>query len=148
MALPQVHRLRDRRAFDLLYRQGKRARGEWLTVWVLPQPGRAEKPKPAIDPTPEEASQGDGAIARPIAPRPSQIGVSISKKVDKRSVVRNRQRRRIHAAMVQVRSHLQPGLWILVAMRPQPASASCQYAEILQELEGLLKKVGAIDEQC
>lgn len=141
MALPQPHRLRDRRAFDRLQRQGKRSRSQTLTLWILPRP--SESPSPAVIDHSRRGSSGSG-VASAQASLASQFGVAVSKKVSKRAVVRNRLRRRIHAALICLLPHLRPGLWVLIAVRPQPESAVCQYAEILQELEQLLAHAGAI----
>ena len=142
MALPQPHRLRDRRAFDRLQRQGQRSRSPTLTLWILPRPSDSPRPATTRDPA-RRGSPGGGAASAGTS-LASQFGVAVSKKVSKRAVVRNRLRRRIHAALISLLSHLRPGLWVLIAVRPQPESAVCQYAEILQELEQLLAQAGAI----
>jgi ribonuclease P protein component len=67
---------------------------------------------------------------------PTRIGVSISVKVDKRSVVRNRIRRQIQAAFRQLLPRIAKNLDVLVVVHP-PA-IQCSYLQFLQELEQVL----------
>lgn len=67
---------------------------------------------------------------------PTRIGISISLKVDKRSVVRNRIRRQIQAAFRHLMPRIAKNLDILVVVHP-PA-IQCSYLQFLQELEQLL----------
>ena len=67
---------------------------------------------------------------------PTRIGISISLKVDKRSVVRNRIRRQIQAAFRHLMPRIGKNLDILVVVHP-PA-IQCSYLQFLQELEQLL----------
>lgn len=122
MALPQAYRLRHRSDFDRVYRQGKRYRSKYLTLWVYWPPAIAS---PTDGPAP--------------SPTPPKIGVSISRKVDKRSVVRNRLRRWIHGGLCQLLPHLPPG-WLAV-VGVHPTALECNYPKLLQELEQLLAVV-------
>lgn len=108
MALPSTHRLRQRQAFDAIYKRGRRYTASLLLLRTLRRPQ-------------------DG---------PTQLGVVISTKVDKRAVRRNRLRRQIHAAFLSLRPRLEPGWLLLVTVRP--GQDPCDYPEILQELELLL----------
>ncbi|MGD1850426.1 MAG: ribonuclease P protein component [Cyanophyceae cyanobacterium] len=114
MALPKVHRLRDRHIFEKLRKQGLRRRSKTMTVWALKR-----NPSPT--------------------PIPTQFGVAISKKVHKRAVVRNRIRRRIHSAIVVLRDRLQPDWCIRISARD--ASLDCEYSQFLQELETILSEI-------
>lgn len=67
---------------------------------------------------------------------PSRIGVSISLKVDKRSVVRNRIRRQIQAAFRHLLPRMAKNLDVVVVVHP-PA-IQCGYLHFLQELEQVL----------
>jgi ribonuclease P protein component len=67
---------------------------------------------------------------------PTQIGISISQKVSKRAVVRNRIKRRLKAAFRQLLPALAPGWWLVVIVRPE--AIQCEYPEFLQELKQLL----------
>jgi ribonuclease P protein component len=125
MALPQAHRLRHRSDFDRVYRQGKRYRSKYLTLWVYWPP--------AI------ASPTDRPTHPPPHPSPPKIGVVISRKVDKRSVVRNRLRRWIHTGLCHLLPQLPPG-WLAV-IGVHPTALECNYQKLLQELEQLLAVV-------
>jgi ribonuclease P protein component len=67
---------------------------------------------------------------------PSRFGVSISQKVSKRAVVRNRIKRQLHAAIQHLRPRLSPGWLVVIVVRS--AALECVYEDFLQELEQLL----------
>lgn len=67
---------------------------------------------------------------------PCQIGISISLKVSKRAVVRNRIKRQIRAALRQLLPRITSGWKFVVIVRPQ--AVECDYFQFLQELEQLL----------
>lgn len=67
---------------------------------------------------------------------PTQIGVSVSTKVSKRAVVRNRIRRLIWAAFQQLIPKLDPGWQLVIVVHPQ--AVQCDYQQFLQELNQLL----------
>jgi ribonuclease P protein component len=67
------------------------------------------------------------------APR---IGISISQKVSKRAVVRNRIKRQIRAILRQFLPRLEANWWVVVIVKPQ--ALECDYTEFLRELEQLL----------
>lgn len=67
---------------------------------------------------------------------PAQIGISISLKVSKRAVVRNRIKRQIRAALRQLLPRLTAGWKLVIIVRPQ--AVECDYFQFLQELEQLL----------
>jgi ribonuclease P protein component len=69
-------------------------------------------------------------------PRATRVGVSVSTKVSKRSVVRNQIKRRIQAILYQHLAQFSMG-WDLVVVVHPPA-VECDYAGFLQELEQLL----------
>jgi ribonuclease P protein component len=64
------------------------------------------------------------------------MGISISQKVSKRAVVRNRIKRQIRAAWHQFLPWLSPGWDVVIVVKP--TADQCNYSEILQELEKLL----------
>jgi ribonuclease P protein component len=66
----------------------------------------------------------------------TRIGISISQKVSKRAVVRNRIKRQIRAAFRQFLPNLSPG-WMLVIV-VKPSATQCGYEQFLQELKQLL----------
>ncbi|MGQ9872205.1 ribonuclease P protein component [Leptodesmis sp.] len=117
MGLPKAHRLKCRQDFSQVYQQGKRFKTAHLTLRVLRR-----------SPSPSLASSSQ--------PLPTRIGFSISLKVDKRAVVRNRIRRRLQAIVRQLLPFM-GGSWdLLVIVHPQ--ATQCDYLQFLQELEQLL----------
>ena len=118
MALPKVNRLKNRHEFQTLFREGNRLKSSHLTLRAL----RLQKP-----------ATGAGAGA-------TRIGISISTKVSKHAVIRNRLKRQIRAAFRSLLPRIAPG-WSLVAIvQPQAVTSKCDYQQFLQELEQLLAK--------
>lgn len=117
MALAKVHRL-HRQDFDRIYRQGKRLSGDHFRAIVF---------RPSEEPE----------------PRPPRIAVVVSKKVSKRSVKRNRIRRQVQAVFQTFLPHLAQGWQILILV--QVSALGCDYAQILPELEKILRKAGVLD---
>ncbi|BAW96089.1 ribonuclease P protein component [[Synechococcus] sp. NIES-970] len=107
MGLPKVHRLKHWRDFKTIYSQGKRFRGNTLAIILLPQ-----------------------------ATAPTQVGISISRKVSKKAVVRNLIKRRIRHACRTLLPSLEPGWQIIIAVRY--GATECEYEHFLQELKRLL----------
>jgi ribonuclease P protein component len=121
VALPKAHRLRRRQDFQNVYQAGRRRSGQYLTVRVLRRQNHQQQPASTTQ-------------DRPLA---TQIGVSISQKVSKRAVIRNRIKRQIHGAFRQLLPRMAPGWRIVVVVRPV-LPLKCDYAEFLRELEQLL----------
>ena len=116
MALPNQYRLRSPRSFSKVYRQGRRANGRCLAAKALQNP--------APDGGSKESSSG------------VCFGVSISRKVHKRAVVRNRLRRQIHAALLTLLPRARGAWWVVINVRT--TATACEYYEFLRELESLL----------
>ncbi|MFB2898087.1 ribonuclease P protein component [Aerosakkonemataceae cyanobacterium BLCC-F50] len=137
MALPKAHRLKNRQDFSALFRKGMRCSTPHLTLRALRQSAKAESGKQSLSRLPNSAAavQGnDAAIA--LSSLPSLLGISISQKVSKRAVVRNRIKRQLKAAFRQLLPKVAPG-WLL-AIVVKPLATQCDYHQILQELEQLL----------
>jgi ribonuclease P protein component len=66
----------------------------------------------------------------------TRIGISISQKVSKRAVVRNRIKRQIRAAFRHLLPRLQSGWWLVIVVRS--GAQECDYDQFLQQLEQLL----------
>lgn len=77
------------------------------------------------------------------SPPETALGISISRKVSKRAVVRNRVKRQIRAALRALLPQIQPGWQVVIGVRP--AATECEYADFLRELDYLLTKLGVID---
>ncbi|WP_421658174.1 ribonuclease P protein component [Leptothermofonsia sp. ETS-13] len=128
MALPKANRLRQREDFNRVYQKGDRRRSRHLTLVALKQP--------VCDHPPFE---GASATQKPFGLNhlpPTRIGVSISQKVSKRAVVRNRIKRQIQAALYQLLPAFPSG-WSLVIV-VHPSAVQCDYIQFLRELEQLL----------
>ncbi|MGB5959380.1 MAG: ribonuclease P protein component [Coleofasciculaceae cyanobacterium] len=124
MTLPQPHRLKQRRDFQAVYHKGIRRTGRYLILRGLPEPSR----------DPKEANQEQPTINQ--SKLPTKIGISISQKVSKKAVVRNRIKRQIKAILRQLLPRIAPGWQLVVVVRP--GAKECEYAHFLRELEQLL----------
>ncbi|NDG75418.1 MAG: ribonuclease P protein component [Synechococcaceae bacterium WB8_1B_136] len=126
MVLPREHRLRGRFVFDRLYQKGRRLHGSWMVLRSLAAEPQLLKPDPR---------DSDSLSCR--------LGVVVSTKVSKRSVVRNRLRRLLHrqlvAAAVEHPARAR-GTWLLISLKPGSAEASDQV--LLEECSQLLEKAG------
>lgn len=118
--LPQEHRLKHWRDFKAVYQKGIRRYGRHLTVRGLQLP---------------RVCSDNSQVNPPDLP-PTRIGISVSQKVSKKAVVRNRLKRQIRAALRQLLPRLTPGWHVIVGVRPN--ALECEYAQFLQELEQLL----------
>jgi ribonuclease P protein component len=125
VALPKAHRLRKREDFNAVYQLGSRRSTAHLTLRALHRPYPSTDAKPFSLGEPTEKSYP-----------PTCFGISISQKVSKRAVVRNRIKRRIRAALHQLLPRVMPGWKVVVVVRPQ--AIQCDYESFLQELEQLL----------
>ena len=124
--LPQEHRLKHWRDFKAVYQKGIRRYGRHLTVRGLLMPSLSH----------EHGLRSDPSSVNPPTPSPTRIGISVSQKVSKKAVVRNRLKRQIRAALRQLLPQLKPGWYVIVGVRP--SAVECEYAQFLQELEQLL----------
>ncbi len=122
MALPRANRLKHRKDFTAVYERGRRRNTANFTLRAL------RRPKPiGPSPLPDPSSQ---PVACP------QIGISISRKVSKRAVVRNRLKRQIRAVFRQLLPRIGGQWWIVIGVKT--TAVGCDYGQILQELEQLL----------
>jgi ribonuclease P protein component len=114
VALPKQYRLTRTGEFSKVYQHGKQASTRHLVVKVLEMPEQ-------------------------LPPSCSRFGITISQKVSKRAVARNRLKRQIRAVIQSLLPRLKSGLWIVVVLR-SPA-VECDYGQFLQELEQLFVKL-------
>ena len=121
MGLPKPHRLRSRKDYRAVYAQGIRRYSPHLILIAL-----ANHNSPETNFT-----------------NSSCFGISISKKVSKKAVVRNRIKRQLKGV---IRTHLQriePGWKIVIVVRPK--AIECKYEHFLRELEELFKQTKIIN---
>lgn len=136
MALPKQHRLRKRQDFSAVYQAGLRRSSAHLILRAL-RIKSSKLPK-------EQPEPGQLENKQPVAlSQPTRIGISISQKVSKRAVVRNRIKRQIRAAAHQLLP-LMAGNWQIVIV-VKPNAAQCGYEQILQELKQLFINAEVMD---
>ncbi len=124
MGLPRINRLKRRQDFSLVYQKGRRRKSRHLSLVIL-----------------RSQSAGNGKLPVEVAPQPmplfpTRIGISISQKVSKRAVVRNRIKRQIRAAIRSLLPNFSYGWNLVVVVQPQ--AVQCDYFQFLRELEQLL----------
>lgn len=86
--------------------------------------------------------QGRKAMGRSVddpAVAVSSFGISISRKVSKRAVVRNRIKRQIKAIIRQHLPNISPGWQVVIVVRP--AAVECKFDDFLRELEKIFRKL-------
>ncbi len=130
MALPSAHRLKSRHDFQAVFREGVRRHGSYMTL-------RALRPSTSMLPSQKAAVKTDNT-EESIEHPPTQIGISISTKVSKRAVVRNRIKRKIAAALHKLLPRLSPGWRLVFVVKPSATQQECVTQQFLQELEQLL----------
>ena len=116
--LPKVSRLRRSQDFARVYQRGRRL---------------------------SSVSLGFRAYRRPrtlAATTPTRIGISISQKVSKRAVVRNRIKRQLRAACRQLFPQLRSGWDVVIVVRA--AALQCDYPQFLQQLKQLFTDAGIL----
>ena len=121
MGLPQAHRLRNRRDYRTVYEQGFRRYSPHLTLIAL---GPSEQ------------------LSNLAAPK-TKFGISISKKVSKKAVIRNRLKRQIKNVIRTKLLSISPGWKIVIVVKPK--AIECKYEHFLRELEELLKQAKIIN---
>ncbi|WP_448599434.1 ribonuclease P protein component [Thermoleptolyngbya sp.] len=152
MALPKVHRLKRRQEFSKVYQAGVRRSTRNFTLRALRHfpvrqgkssaPDRDDSDKSATDKSATNKSATKNA-AEQSGRSPTRIGITVSTKVSKRAVVRNRIKRRIRAALRELLPGFPTGWMIIIIV--QPVAVKCNYKEILQELKQLLIEAEVFD---
>jgi ribonuclease P protein component len=126
MVLPREHRLRGRFVFDRLYQKGQRQHGALMVLRWMPAQPQLLKPD-----------------RRDSNPNSCRLGVVVSSKVSKRSVVRNQLRRLLHGHLtsaVRALPDQASGWWLLISLKPGSAEATAE--ALLGECSQLLAKAG------
>ncbi len=136
MALPKSNRLRSRHDFKAVFREGVRFHGSYMTLRAL-RP--CSKKSPSSDTSPINQPEQTLQIT------PARIGISISTKVSKKAVVRNRLKRQIAGVLSGLLPKLASEWRLVVVVKPTAAQQECESKDFLQELEQLLVKAEVID---
>lgn len=74
---------------------------------------------------------------------PSRFGITVSQKVSKRAVVRNRLKRRVSAAIQALLPRLKNDLDVVIVLRS--AAIQCDYEQLLQQLKQLLLELEVLN---
>lgn len=156
--LRSPYRLRHRKAFDLIYKRGRRRSGALVTVgWVDYRPHLGVSAG-AVDRQPPLQSQvtltrasstrkgSDWPQSNPGIPTQiavPQIAVVVSRKISRKAVERNRIKRRIRAAVAILLPRIRPHHWIAIYARR--GALGCGWDQLVNELSALLGKGGLLD---
>jgi ribonuclease P protein component len=73
----------------------------------------------------------------------TKFGISVSQKVSKKAVIRNRLKRQIRAALRSLFPQIMPGWLVVISL--STAASGCNYYDFLRELEQLLAQAEVID---
>ncbi len=119
MGLPKGHRLKHWQDFKSVYKKGLRFHGRSLVLLALQE-------------TPAPTQIGT-----------TQIGISISRKVSKKAVVRNRIKRRLRHCCLRFLPDIKPGWKMIIVVRH--GAIACEYEDFLRELEKLLIQAEVLD---
>jgi ribonuclease P protein component len=119
VGLSKAHRLRDYKDYRAVYEGGIRRYSPHLTLIAL---------------------SGEKNL---VSTHPTTFGISISKKVSKKAVVRNRIKRQIKGVIRSNFKAIAPGWKIVIVVKPK--AIECKYEHFLRELEELFKKAKIIN---
>lgn len=131
--LPKQNRLKHHRDFSLVYQKGIRRQSKHFRLRAL----KYADAQPSICLEDSKATQGKPRYS------PTRIGLSVSQKVDKRAVVRNRIKRRIRGVLRDLLPQLEPGWMVVIGVRKR--SPECNSEQILRELKQLLAEAEVLD---
>lgn len=120
MGLPKANRLRKRQDFNRVYQKGRRCSTRCFALSALQSV--PDKQHQVAD-----TSQLDS---------PTRVGISVSQKVSKHAVVRNRLKRQVRAIVSLWLPHMSAGWDLVLVVRP--SAKECEYVNFLQELKQLL----------
>ena len=113
-------RIRKRKVFQTLFKEGRFFKGKFLRLWVCEDPEAKKNPKAK-----------------------AQMGVIVSKKTDLRAVKRNLWKRRIRESFRKNQAKIKNNTAILIQAAKGPAGMP-SYIEIQTELLELLEKSGSL----
>ena len=136
MALPERYRLRSPGSFSQVYKRGRKANGRYLVA-------RALRPYDKLAQAAGNTSLERGPERGDLALSGSRFGISISRKVSKRAVVRNRIKRRIRAGLLALMPKIHRGYWVVITVRS--VAITCEYDDFLRELKKVLTTLEVLD---
>lgn len=121
VGLPQANRLKHRSCFQKVYQNGVRYSSSHLVLRAIAE---------SISPNQIHLSS-------------TRIGISISQKVSKKAVIRNRIKRQIRGAILELLPYISLGWKVVIVVRP--TAVECKYEHFLRELKQLLVKAEIIN---
>ncbi|MCT7984649.1 ribonuclease P protein component [Laspinema sp. A4] len=134
--LPASNRLKRPKEFSAVYRTGISRKTSHLTL-------RAKRRKGVL-PVGKQLDLGAENLPEALtANQPTRVGISISLKVSKKAVIRNRIKRQIRAGLREFLPRISQG-WDLVFI-VRPSAVECNYRQLLQELEQLLAQAEVLN---
>jgi ribonuclease P protein component len=138
---PRRAHLRAASEFQAVFSEGRRLSGAVLRLHVRLSPSAVA---PDADAVPGDASAPDAPTPTPtpVPPAPiARLGITVSKRVDKRAVGRNRVRRQIRETFRLARATLPPGDYVVLA---KPEAAKADNAALRRELGSLLLRAATL----
>ncbi|MGK7942970.1 MAG: ribonuclease P protein component [Microcystaceae cyanobacterium] len=114
MGLPKANRLKNHRNFHQVYQQGKAYKSSHLVLRAL--------------------YGGLGSFDS--SQLPTRFGITISRKVSKKAVIRNRLKRQIRSGIRTLLPQVLPGWRVIIIVRR--CAIECKYEHFLRELKKLL----------
>ena len=145
MALPRKNRLKSRKDFQAVFRAGIRSHGYYMTLRALKTVSISSRKTVTGESREVDKQQKSVSLTESQTSKPSCIGISISTKVSKRAVVRNRIKRQLSAAFYQLLPKLGSGWQLVVVVKPTAVECKCGGQQFLQELEQLLAKTEVLN---
>ncbi|MEL6326489.1 MAG: ribonuclease P protein component [Cyanobacteria bacterium J06626_23] len=153
MALPKRHRLQSSRSFSQVYKRGQKAHARCLVARALaPQPSSSANSRPeTAAKTSAESGNSSAQLLKAQSPKTdskrvpdrgdfalasTRFGISISRKVSKKAVVRNHIKRQIRAALLALMPQVRGGRWVVITVRS--TAVTCEYDDFLRELRKVL----------
>ena len=129
MVLPKHMRLKGHRCFDFIYKEGSRFYGSSMVLRIANGNTKLQSK--------ERSSQKNNSI---------KCAISISNKVSKKSVVRNKLRRLFHQHLTLRLSKITPAkdIWAFISLKP--SSIRSTQTDLLIECDKLLSKAGLIND--
>jgi len=128
MSLQKKHRLKNWRNFKTVYEKGRFYRSTNLNLKALFE---------------LEIAKNKQIDFHELKLLPTCLGISISKKVSKKAVIRNRIKRLIKASFRELLPIIKPGWKLIIIVRS--TAIECEYEHFLRELKKLFIQAGIIN---
>jgi ribonuclease P protein component len=119
--IPREYRLKHMKDFDILFKQGRFVRGNFVNakVWKL---------------------EPEKYVRRKYTTEDLKFGFVVSKKVSKRAVVRNKIKRRMREAMRLIIKETELSTGYHVSFMAAPGADAATFDQIMDDVSSILKK--------